>query len=240
MNAKIVLRKTSFLDYPGGISTVFFFLGCNLRCPWCHNRELVLPGGGDEEAPVSLEEALAHAFKRRSVLKGVVLSGGEPTLWAGLPDLIRRVKKTGLPVKLDTNGMVPEMLDVLFREEETRPDYIALDLKLAPSRYDELLPENQRPPPGEAGKRLERSARLIAASGIAHEFRTLVFPRERFTALDIEALSPLADGAPWYIRPFMPGNCLDPVWNGFEAPGKEEALALAEKARSLGKNGLCP
>ncbi|MDR2110611.1 MAG: hypothetical protein LBP32_04820, partial [Spirochaetaceae bacterium] len=129
-------------------------------------------------------------------------------------------------------------LERLFLREETRPDYIALDLKLAPSRYNVLLPDQGRGPsrPGEA---LEQSAALIRSSGIPHEFRTLVFPRTYITEADIEALAPLTDGAPWYFRPFTPGNCLDPAWDMQEAAGPEAVEALARRARELGKNGIC-
>jgi pyruvate formate lyase activating enzyme len=236
---RLSFRKTSLVDYPGKVASVLFFPGCNLRCPWCHNRDLVIPapispGKGDL---VSLEAALAHIEKRRSLLGAVVLSGGEPTLYRELPALIRRIKELSLAVKLDTNGTTPPVLEALFRQEETRPDYIALDLKLAPSRYPSLLPDNRAvADPGEA---LKQSAALLRASGIPHEFRTLVFPGRHIGEADIEALSPLADGAPWYFRPFVPGNCLDPAWDALEPTGPEAGEALARSARELGKNGKC-
>ncbi|MDR2028147.1 MAG: anaerobic ribonucleoside-triphosphate reductase activating protein [Treponema sp.] len=232
---RLVFRKTSLVDYPGKMASVLFFPGCNLRCPWCHNRDLV-SGRGDL---VSLESALAHIEKRRSLLGAVVLSGGEPTLYGDLPALIRRIKALALRVKLDTNGMAPPALERLFLREETRPDYIALDLKLAPSRYTALLPDQSRGirGPGEA---LERSAALIRASGIPHEFRTLVLPRPHITEADIEALAPLADEAPWYFRFFEPGNCLDPAWDNPETAAPEDREALMRRARELGKNGICP
>ncbi|MDR1144335.1 MAG: radical SAM protein, partial [Spirochaetaceae bacterium] len=152
----VVLRKTSTVDYPGRISAVLFFPGCNLRCPWCYNRELVLGGadadgsggfkanalksdsddaGGDGgfkmNAPksdsadngfkanadyITIDEALSRIEKRRNVLGGVVLSGGEPTLFPNLGELIVRIKSIGLKVKLDTNGMLPGILEKLFAD----------------------------------------------------------------------------------------------------------------------------
>ena len=135
----ILLRKTSLVDYPGRVSSVLFLPGCNLRCPWCHNPALVL---GGVDGLVSADDALAHLLKRRSVLGGVVLSGGEPCLHGELPDLVAEIKKLGLRIKLDTNGMFPAVLRKLFGREETRPDHIALDLKIAPARYAELTPIN--------------------------------------------------------------------------------------------------
>jgi pyruvate formate lyase activating enzyme len=182
---------------------------------------------------VTLEEALGYLEKRRSVLGGVVLSGGEPTLYRELPALIRRIKGRGLPVKLDTNGMNSAVLELLFKDEAARPDYIALDLKLAPSRYGELAAGAA---PGDPAGELAKSAALIRSSGISREFRTLVFPGGFITEADIRSLAPLADGSPWYFRSFRPGNCLDPAWNRFEPPDRRDLEALADTARSLGKN----
>ena len=247
MNGKIQLKKTSLIDYPGCVSSVFFFSGCNLRCPWCHNRQLVLgeANGKHPEGCISPEAALAHLHKRRNVLGGVVLSGGEPCLWEGLPDLIREIRKLALQVKIDTNGMFPAMLEKLFRSKESRPDYIALDLKIAPARYRGLLPPGESPhgdntfDPAEA---LCQSAALIRESGISHEYRTLALPplmgSDGFiTEKDIEALAPLVDDSPWHFRPFVGGNCLDPVWDGLEetagqAQARVKALAgIAKKLR---------
>ena len=220
MSAKIQLRKTSLVDYPGRVSSVFFFPGCNLRCPWCHNRELVL---GTAQDLIPLEEGLAHINKRKRVLGAVVLSGGEPCLYSGLGELIAEIKKTGLLVKLDTNGTFPAVLQQLFSSKETCPDYIAMDLKLAPKRYVELLPEKNNPgesagalDPGEA---LIQSAALIRASGIigkarfTYEYRSLALPNGFFTITDLADLAPLTDSAPWIFRPFRGGNCLDPAWD---------------------------
>ena len=250
MSVKIALLKTSLNDYPGLVSSVFFFPSCNLRCPWCHNRDLVL---GTAEL-ISIDEGLAHISKRRSVLGGVVLSGGEPCLNPELPDIIREIKNIRLPagnlslsVKLDTNGMFPRILEKLFSQEETRADYIALDLKTAPRRYRELLPAGNRQvsesklfSPEEA---LTQSAALIRSSRIAHEYRSLALPNGFFTEKDIEALAPLVDNAPWYFRPFKAGNCLDPAWDSLEENSKDassRADVLAIKARELGKNGIAP
>ena len=245
MSPRIHLLKTSLLDYPGRISSVLFFPGCNLRCPWCHNRDLVL--GSETDNALTADETLAFLRKRGSVLGGVVLSGGEPCLWDELPDLICEIKKTKssdrngeLPVKLDTNGMFPFMLEKLFSREETCPDYIALDLKIAPSRYRELLPLSSADcgslDPGEA---LVQSAALIANAGIAHEYRTLVLPGACIGENDIEALAPLVDSSPWYFRPFRAGNCLESAWDSREEPAgvaSSRMDILAKKACEMGKN----
>jgi pyruvate formate lyase activating enzyme len=225
------------VDYPGKVAAVFFFPRCNLRCPWCQNRELALNSPG--EAAIGLDKAFSHISKRRDVLGGVVLSGGEPTLETGLPGIIKEIKRYGLAVKLDTNGMNPLMLETLIAAEKNRPDYIALDLKLAPARYAELSTKALR---GSAGEKLEQSARLIRLSRIPHEYRSLALPGGFFTRSDLEALAPLVenssqDGA-WHFRRFMPGNCLDTAWDLKEEGSREDAAALAAAARRLGKNAI--
>ena len=261
---KIALRKTSLIDYPGRVSSVIFFPGCNLRCPWCHNGDLVLDN--ETGGLITLEDGLTLIRKRQPVLGGVVLSGGEPCLWEELPDIIEEIKKFPLPVKVDTNGMFPAMLEKLLNREETRPAYIALDLKIAPARYGELtVPEkiinhrgtqsstekSEKPITDsikllcgkEMGDMLVQSADLVRASGIAHEYRTLALPGSFITERDIEALAPLADSAPWYFRPFRGGNCLDPAWNSLEERAGDSHVrlkVLAGRARELGKNAQIP
>ena len=201
---------------------------------------------GGAEGLVNVEAALNHIRKRRLVLGGVVLSGGEPCLYEELPALVEEIKKTGLPVKLDTNGTFPAMLENLFRREESRPDYIALDLKIAPARYAELIPPPRLDKPAlvpkdSPGEALTQSAALIHASGIEHEYRTLALPGGFITGEDIEALAPLADNAPWHFRHFREGNCLDPAWDILAdnaALSEAHAKALVEKAISLGKTAL--
>jgi pyruvate formate lyase activating enzyme len=153
-----------------------------------------------------------------------------------LGETIRRIKALGLPVKLDTNGMAPGVLRDLFSRHETRPDYIALDLKLPPERYGDLAPGGF--PAGAPGEALAESAALVRSSGIEHEFRTLAFPGNRLAPGEIPVMAALVDDAPWYFRAFRPGNCLDPAWNTLDAPGSEEIAALARKAREAGKKGI--
>jgi pyruvate formate lyase activating enzyme len=232
-HTKIALRKTSFVDYPGRIAAALFFPGCSLRCPWCHNRELALAAmsGADLEGLVDIETALAHLEKRRAMLGGAVLSGGEPTLYARLPELIRRIKeRAGLAVKLDTNGMNPAMLEKLLRTQETSPDYIALDLKLAPERYAAISGLDAE----IAAARLRRSAGIIRDSGIEHEYRSLALPG--VTEADIDALAPFTDNAPWYVRAFRPGNCLDPAWDGFPPSTEQDIARLTKRIRLLREN----
>ncbi|MDR2747605.1 MAG: radical SAM protein [Treponema sp.] len=233
------LRKTSLVDYPGRVSAVIFLPGCNLRCPWCQNRELVLSGasaGGPGAIP--LAEALALICGRKNLLGGVVISGGEPCLFPGLPALAAEIKKLGLPYKLDTNGLFPLVLGELLKDPAVRPDYVAMDLKLAPRRYGELLPgsSSQSPLQSPAFDALAESAALLRASGVEHEFRSIALPGSYFGPDDIKALAPLAGDSPWNIRPFRPGNCLDPAWDSLPATGEKETAPLLEAAKRCREN----
>jgi pyruvate formate lyase activating enzyme len=259
-NPRVGFRKTSLVDYPGKVAGVIFLPGCKLRCPWCQNRDLILGGGNSDtvaggDSFIPLSTALEHIARRKKVLGGVVISGGEPTVHSLTGPLINRIHALGLPVKLDTNGMNPAALYELWKTNDSRPDYIALDLKLAPSRYVELLPGRNNaagntavPPPEnfltempdgfDPAAALGESAAFIASSGIAHEYRSLALPRNYFTAGDVESLSPLVDKSPWYFRPFVPGNSLEAAWDRLEKTAPDVTELLAARARELGKNGM--
>jgi len=243
----IFLRKTSLTDYPEKISSVLFFSECNLRCPWCHNSGIFREDSESQnyEKSLAFEECLMHLVKRKNILDGVVLSGGEPCLTGMLPQYIKEIKKLNLKVKLDTNGMFPEILIELFKSEETRPDYIALDLKISPSRYRELLPPllSQLPVNFYPENVLTQSALLIRESDIAHEYRSLILPGNYFTEDDIEELSTLTDDSPWYFRTFRGGNCLDPAWNDMELSHDEyfhKVEAFSVIVNKLGKTAYFP
>ncbi len=131
-------RGTSVVDYPGKIASVIFLGGCNWRCPYCYNVDLVVPERLKALPDLNEDEILSEIQRRKGFIKGVVVTGGEPTIWGRrLKTLVERIKhETGLAIKLDTNGSQPDM--VAYLVEEALVDYIALDFKTAPSRYAEL------------------------------------------------------------------------------------------------------
>jgi pyruvate formate lyase activating enzyme len=135
--------------------------------------------------------------------------------------------------------MNPRLLRELLADKASRPDYIALDLKLAPGRYGELLPRSGQSPAFDPAAALAESAALIHAAAVPREYRSLALPG-KFGPGDVKALAPLAEGGPWRFRPFMPGNCLDPAWNSLPPAGEKETAALAETARGLGKDAAAP
>lgn len=124
-------QKTTLLDYPEHVAATIFLGGCNFRCPFCQNSDLLLNPA--KTPSFSEDEILEHLKKRGSMLSGVCISGGEPTLYRDLPDFIARIKELGYLVKLDTNGTNPEMLRNLY--ENRLIDYVAMDIKTGPTDY---------------------------------------------------------------------------------------------------------
>ena len=213
---KIVgIQKLTLLDYPGKVACTVFLDGCNFRCPYCHNAELL----GDAAPIMTVEELLAFLGKRRGILDGVCITGGEPTLHPGLAELIRYVRDLGFSVKLDTNGYQPDILEVLLREALL--DYVAMDLKNGPDAYGETV--------GLARVEMEkigRSIRHLLDSGIEFELRTTVVK----PLPSAQSLTSMADwllnttrgrGVPrLFVQPFVDRETV-PV-AGLSAPSGEE------------------
>ncbi|MCR4651700.1 MAG: anaerobic ribonucleoside-triphosphate reductase activating protein [Lachnospiraceae bacterium] len=156
-------NKTTLLDYPGLLASTVFTGGCNLRCPFCHNGDLVLH---PEIYPaISEEEVLEHLRKRANIIKGVCITGGEPTLQKDLPAFIDSIKSVGLKVKLDTNGFNPDCLSELIHSGSL--DYIAMDIKGGRSGYGNCVGIKDIDI-----KRFDKSIELIMSSSVPYEFRT--------------------------------------------------------------------
>lgn len=158
-------NKTTLLDYPGHLASTVFSGGCNLRCPFCQNASLVLSPEGQPEIPE--DEFFQTLKKRRNILEGVCITGGEPTLYNKLPDFIRKIKDYGFDVKLDTNGSNPQML--LKMLDSHLLDYVAMDIKNSPENYAVTvgIPDYDITP-------VKDSVKILMSSDIPYEFRTTV------------------------------------------------------------------
>ena len=176
------LVKNSFLDYPGLIAAVVFVPDCNMDCWYCHNRAL-----WSNAALLDTAQVLSFLEKRRGFLDGVVISGGEPTLQAGLLPFIRSVKQMGYYVKLDTNGLKPEVVEVLLSDL----DYVAMDIKAPPGQLCRVVSFALNDEP------IWRCAELLMDSGVDYEFRTTFMPT--LDAGDIEEISRRIRGARRYV-----------------------------------------
>lgn len=192
------LQKTSLIDYPGRISAIVFTRGCNFRCPYCHNPELVDPARYGPLLPEG--EVLAFLEKRRGKLEAVSVTGGEPTLQRDLEGFLQKVKAMGFLTKVDTNGSNPEVIEGLIRRG--RVDFLALDVKGPLPRYRQIAEAQV-----ETADIL-KSIALMSASGVEHEFRTTVVRSQ----LDREALAETATllkKGVYVLQKFTPVKCLD-------------------------------
>jgi len=164
------LQKTTLVDYPGRVVCTVFTVGCNFRCPFCHNRELVTARSFKESGIKPIEEADFFNFlkKRQKILDGVCITGGEPTLQPDLFSFCQKIKKIGLLVKLDSNGGCPEFLERLIKAKMI--DFIAMDVKTAFDEYEKAIGVNF---PLE---KIKKSIALILDSGLEYELRTTLVP----------------------------------------------------------------
>ena len=222
------LEKLTLLDYPDHLAAIIFTQGCNFRCHFCYNPLLVMPlQGGDEKnkkekgfSPLSLKNLFLFLSERFGRLEGVVITGGEPTLHPDLPSFIKKIKKIGYLVKLDTNGTNPDMLAGLIKDKLI--DYIAMDIKAPLARYSEVV--------GVAAdcKNIEKSVKMIINSGLPYEFRTTVVPG-LLNKPDFEEMGGLIKGAKeWYLQNFKSDTGL--VDDNFEEKPGYTAKEMAEFA----------
>ncbi len=194
------LQKLSLVDYPGHSAAVIFTLGCNFRCGYCHDPEMVLPERYPQ--PLSVEDVFSFLEKRRGKLDAVVVCGGEPTIHDDLPDLLRRIKQLGFLVKLDSNGTRPKMIAEIINNEHV--DLIAMDIKGPLWKYSTIA---SRPVDTDA---ITESIKLILKSGLQHEFRTTIV-KELLTFDDFDEIGQLVQGANRFaLQKFVPGKTLSP------------------------------
>ncbi len=205
--------KSSLIDFPQKASTVLFLGGCNFRCSYCHNPDIV---NGRGEA-LNVDEILGFLEKRKKYLDGVVISGGEPTLHSDLRELILRIRALGYAIKLDTNGTRPDMIKSLI--DDGLLDYIAMDIKAPWSKYTDVIcvPEGN----GVNISLIRESVRIIMDSDVDYEFRTTLC-RELFNEDDILQMAEMVRGAKKY--------CLQRFRDPGEVLGDHTALSAFSEA----------
>jgi pyruvate formate lyase activating enzyme len=181
------LQKHSLIDYPGKVSCVAFVTRCNFQCPYCHNPDLAR---GEYPKRISVEDFLAFLGPRKDFLDGVVITGGEPTLYPELAELCHTIRQLGLAVKLDTNGSRPDRLHFLIASDLI--DYVAMDLKTDIQGYGPpLCPET-------CGEDIQKSIGLIMNSGLDYEFRTTCI-RPFVDASKMDRMARSISGARCYV-----------------------------------------
>lgn len=187
------IQKFTLLDYPSKIACTVFSPGCNFRCPFCHNSEVV--DLNRNQGAISEEEVLNFLKTRQGLIEGVCFTGGEPTLQSGLEDFIKKVKDLGFLIKLDTNGEKPETLKKLLNEDLL--DYVAMDVKNSLKSYGKTIGIQNF-----STKNIEKSIRILLNSDIDYEFRTTVV-KEFHAKEDFMDIMPLLNGAKlWRLQEF--------------------------------------
>ena len=225
-------QKLTLIDYPGKVATTVFTVGCNFRCPFCHNPELV----DFQKTALQTYQKNENGFfdfleKRKGLLDGVCVTGGEPTVQPDLPDFLAKIKKMGFLVKLDTNGSRPGIVRNIIGRELA--NFFAMDIKNRAGKYAETAGA------GIDEENIKESIRLIRESGVPYEFRTTVVPGLHDES-DFDGIAELIDGAPtYYLQEFRDFRILSPELRD-RAKGKMIDLdAIAAKlAPRFGKVGV--
>ncbi len=163
------IQKSTLIDYPKKTAATIFLSGCNFRCPFCHNPELVLPDIIKKQPSISEKEIDDFLEERKGFLDGIVICGGEPTIHSDLPEFITKIKKMGYLIKLDTNGSNPEMLSSMLKKGLL--DYVAMDVKSSKEKYDKTTGV-----PGIDVGKIEQSMNILRDSGRDYELRTTLVP----------------------------------------------------------------
>lgn len=214
------LQKLTLIDYPGHLATTVFLSGCNFRCPWCYSSELVLPEKIKTHPKISEREFFGFLKEKKGFLEGVVICGGEPTINKDLPKFIKKIKKLGFLIKLDTNGSNPEMLKFLLAEGLI--DYIAMDMKapLNSPKYQEAtgVKINVR--------KIRESIKLIKESKIDYEFRTTVVPTIHEKKDILQIAREIFPAKKYFLQNFRPEKTISPLFEKIKPHPAEFLLEI--------------
>ena len=224
-------QKFTLLDYPGKIAAVVFTMGCNFRCPYCHNPEVVDPKKINYENKIETEEVLEFLSSRKNDLDGVCITGGEPTLQPGLTEFVKKIKDLGFLVKIDTNASHPKIVEDLSKKKLV--DYWAVDLKTSPKKYKILTKKDN------VAENISASIDLITKSDAEIELRTTVAPGvvgvddfkemiEWINKINPKAFSKLYR---YSIQDFKPEITLNKEFKKVKPYSKKELENIAEKIK---------
>lgn len=215
------LQKSSLIDYPEKISAIIFTQGCNFKCPYCHNPELI---SGKQQTGIDEVQILNFLASRQGKLDGVVITGGEPTLHKDLPEFIKQIKILGFSVKLDTNGTNPEMLESLIHENLI--DYVAMDIKAPIEKYKEIVCADVNT------DNILKSIDILKKSDIDYEFRTTVIKSQLLTE-DFENIGKLIKNSEkYYLQRFVPTKTLNKKFLQEETYSDEEFIPIISNLKN--------
>lgn len=219
-------QKLSLLDFPSEVACIVFTSGCNLRCPFCHNAELVT----SENKPHTDEnDVFEYLEKKRGILDGVVITGGEPLIQADIADFIIKVRSYGMKIKLDTNGCFPEKLSELLSQNLL--DYIAMDIKHTFENYSIAVGADCT----NIIPKIKKSIELIKSSGIPAEFRTTLVKGIHRSADAAAIAKQLRTDLPYFLQSYVDsGSVISPA--GLEAFSKAELEQMQKDAQQFCPN----
>lgn len=220
------LQKLTLIDYPGCLAATVFLVGCNFRCPFCYSSELVLPEKIKNQPLISKKELFSFLKDRKSLLEGIVICGGEPTIDRGLPLFIKEIKNLGYLIKLDTNGSNPKMLKSLI--DEKLIDYVAMDIKAPKEKYGKVAGMlkcwNDR-----MLKNIEKSINTLKESKIDFEFRTTVVPNLLKKEDILKIVHWIRPARRYYLQDFKAEKTVDAKFEKIK-PYPQEQLLEIQKA----------
>ena len=227
-------QRVSLIDYPGKVTSIVFLTGCNLRCPFCHNPDLVFKKA-ETLRLYPEEEILGLLEKSRKFIDAVEITGGEPSLQKDLREFIKKCKALGLSVKLDTNGSNPRLVKDLIAERLV--DYVAMDIKapLSNGALEKITGVANR----QIFSNMIESAKLLLGSSINYEFRTTTVPG--FTEHDdiINIAKSITGAKAYYLQQFVPHNTLDPSLGSLKPYPIELLATIKKEIDKLGIVGKC-
>lgn len=222
------LQKLTLIDFPGRLAATVFLSGCNFRCPFCFSSELVMPAKIKLQPKISQKSFFTFLKKRKGLLEGVVICGGEPTINKNLPQFIKKIKKAGYLIKLDTNGSNFPALKSLI--EKKLLDYVAMDIKGPKEKYGEITGMG-RAWSNRKLNNIEKSINFIKSSNIDFEFRTTIVPN-LLQKEDILAIAHWIKPAPkYFLQNFRPKKTIDPEFEKIK-PYPQNHLLEIQKAVS--------
>jgi len=216
-------QKLTLIDYPGRIAATVFLTGCNFRCPFCYSSELVLPEKIKNQPKISEKDFFNFLKERKELIEGIVLCGGEPTISKGLIPLIKKIKKMGFSVKLDTNGSDPKLLKTLI--DKKLVDYIAMDIKGPKERYNNFSGTKADV------KKIQKSIDILKEGKVDYEFRSTIVPTLHKREDVIEMAKWIRGAKRYYLQNFRSEKTIDPKFEKIK-PYPQEYLLEIQKAIS--------
>ncbi len=212
------LQKLTLIDYPGEVACTVFLIGCNFRCPFCYSSELVLPEKIKNQPKILEKDFFDFLKKRKRLLAGVVICGGEPTIYKELPDFIKKIKKLGYSIKLDTNGSNPKMLEKLISNKLV--DYIAMDIKAPKEKYSQVVGAKVDI------KKIQKSIDILKQGKVDYEFRSTIIPTLH-TKEDVLKMAKWIQGAKrYFLQNFRSEKTIDPKFEKIKPYSDKELLEI--------------